>query len=100
MEWIRTSAEMPGPGEPVLACVDVPRAQKPPDFRQIIIRAAWYPRWYEVSGEDDEISEYNEEKDEYYLPEGWYEWNQEEEIHFKVSDHVSHWMLLPKVPGL
>ena len=100
MQWIRTFDEMPEPGKPVLACVNIPRYNKPTEFNRVVIRAMWVPRWYEVSDVEDECCEYSEEKDEYYLMAGWYEWNQEEEMHWKVGDHVSHWMLLPKVPDL
>ena len=99
MEWTKIAERMPEPGKAVLACINVPRYNKPPEFNQVILRAVWYPRWYEVANTDDEVAEYSEDKDEYYLKEGWYEWNQEEETHFFVSDPVTHWMPLPDPPN-
>ena len=33
-------------------------------------------------------------------PEGWYEWNEHEEVHWFVSDEVTHWMPIPPPPAL
>ena len=46
----------------------------------------------------DEWGDYDEEKDEYFCPEGWYEWNEHEEIHWKVDGTVTHWMTMPEGP--
>jgi hypothetical protein len=100
MEWTKTTEGMPEPGIVVLACIRAPRYNNTPDVNKVIIRVVWYPQWFEVSDVEDDCCEYSEEKDEYYLLEGWYEWNQEEETHYRVSDPVSHWMPLPNVPGL
>ena len=42
----------------------------------------------EWQGEGD----YDKEKDEYYTPEGFYEWQSETDIHYKVSAKITHWM--------
>jgi hypothetical protein len=65
------------------------------------LKAFYAPRFtIEASGEDSEFeaSEYCEEKDQYYLREGWYETNEYEEVHWHISDKVTHWMPLPKPP--
>jgi hypothetical protein len=57
--------------------------------------------------EDDYMSEehhgdgdYNEEEDEYYTPAGFYEWQSEAEMHWKISSKVTHWMPLMELPTL
>lgn len=42
--------------------------------------------------------DYNEEEDEYYTPEGFYEWQSEPEIHWKISAKVIYWMPLIALP--
>ena len=61
----------------------------------------FYARKYEVEMWDDpwDFWEYNEEKDEYYLPEWWYESNEYEEINYKVSDEITHYQPLPLPPN-
>lgn len=50
--------------------------------------------------DDDCVSEYNEENDEYYIAEGWYEviknWDDYDCI--AIDDFVTHWMPLPEAP--
>jgi len=48
----------------------------------------------EYHGEGD----YNEEEDEYYTSEGFYEWQSEPEMHWKISAKVTHWMPLTALP--
>lgn len=38
------------------------------------------------------------EEDEYYTPEGFYEWQSEPEINWKISAKVTHWMPLIALP--
>lgn len=49
---------------------------------------------------EDEISIYDEEADCYWLPEGWYECNQYEEVNWLVHDNVTHWQPLPAPPAI
>lgn len=50
--------------------------------------------------DDDCVSEYNEEDDEYYISEGWYEVikNWDDYGFVAISDTVTHWMPLPEPP--
>jgi len=48
----------------------------------------------EYQGEGD----YNEKEDEYYTPKGFYEWQSEPEMHWKISAKVTHWMPLIALP--
>ena len=50
--------------------------------------------------DDDCVSEYNEEDDEYYIAEGWYEVikNWDDYGFVAIDDFVTHWMPLPEPP--
>lgn len=50
--------------------------------------------------DDDCVSEYNEENDEYYIAEGWYEVikNWDDYGFVAIDDFVTHWMPLPEPP--
>ena len=92
MNWIKTKDAMPKAGLKVLAYF-VNEYDK-----DRIIRAYYAPRFtIELSGEDD-CYEYNEDDDEYFLPEGWYETNEFEETNWHVSAEITHWMPLPPPP--
>lgn len=60
---------------------------------------------YMTVKEEDYISEeykgygdYNEEQDEYYASEGFYEWQIESDVNWKVNAKVTHWMPLINLP--
>lgn len=53
----------------------------------------------DYDGDTDDVLDYSEEDDEYFLSEGWYEQNEHEETHWKVDYPVTHWMDLPLPPG-
>jgi hypothetical protein len=42
--------------------------------------------------------DYNEEEDEYYTPEGFYEWQSEADMNWKILAKVTHWMPLIALP--
>lgn len=50
--------------------------------------------------DDDSVSEYNEENDEFYISEGWYEVikNWDDYGFVAIDDFVTHWMPLPEAP--
>lgn len=62
------------------------------------VRAKWIPEFYQESDGDDFHGDldYSEEKDEFYWPEGWYEWNEFDDTHWLVDVKVLYWIPLPE----
>lgn len=48
---------------------------------------------------EDVSMDYNEETDQYIIPEGWWEYRHYgESLNYAVDDKVTHWMPLPEPP--
>lgn len=92
--WIRCTEQMPESGVPVI--VFVPTCDGRPYSRRL--RAAYAAPKTLPSDPDSEDGEYDEDTDEYYCPEGWYEENDFEEPHWRITDPVTHWMPMPEGP--
>lgn len=92
--WVAVSERLPDPGIPVLVYC------KNSHGKGRRLRAEWCPRWTveSVCDDDSDNYEYSEEKDQYYVNEGWYETNEFEETHWKIDRPVTHWMPLPEPP--
>jgi hypothetical protein len=95
-KWISVDERLPESGRPVLATY-LNRCGKP---RRI--RAEWMAaKTLEVAPDDDSISEYDDDTDAFYLPQGWYEiidnWDDFRTI-VVTEGEVSHWMPLPAPP--
>ena len=94
--WTQVSDALPKSGVPVLAC-----------YKNILgnlrrIRACWVAaKTEEASLDYGECYEYDEETDEYYLPEGWYEcmdnWHEYSSVAV-CEGEVTHWIPLPLAP--
>jgi len=84
--------EMPANGVPVLAVVQI--GQNRHVVRATYIRSGQV----EADLDYDEAYEYDEETDTYWLSPGWYEHNLVEEIHWQISEPVTHWAPLPSLP--
>ena len=85
--WTRLPGALPEPGTPVLLDIG----------KKYPIRALWAEKHTVRVGTDvDDWGEYDEETDEYYCPEGWYEWNEHEEVHWAVSETPRAWSELPQ----
>ena len=63
---------------------------------------AMYARKFELEASDDAIEsgffEYDETRDESYVPEGWYEDNSCAETNYVIDFTVTHWQPLPLSP--
>jgi len=89
--WISVEERLPKSGKFALANVD--ELSTP-------IRA-FYAAPNSVEGScEDEISIFDEEADCYWLPVGWYETNEYEEVSWFVHGKVTHWMPLPEPPAI
>ena len=90
--WVKVNKK-PIPRVPVLVCV------KDGKDRHHILRACWIPKHFEEDdGNYQGDADYLEEKDTFYWPKGWYEWNDCEETHWMIHYTVTHWMSLPPKP--
>lgn len=94
MKWIKISECKPEHGKIVLICIVTEHLK-----RQIPLRAIWYDRFTEEDNyNENEATEYCEEKDAYFVREGWYEFNQCDEVNWEVSEEVTHWAKIPMPP--
>lgn len=93
MQWIPASEMLPESGVPVIAYA------KDNYKRDIIIRAMYCAPFTEESHEDwVDDADYDEDKDLYFVKEGWYENNVYEDAHYSVDGKITHWMSLPNPP--
>lgn len=84
--WVSVEERLPEPGMPVLLDIG----------KKYPIRAMWAAKHTVQAADDDtDRGEYVEADDMYYAPEGWYEWNQCEDNHWRVTETPRAWMPLP-----
>lgn len=94
--WINVDDELPEPGVKVLAVFK----NRLGNSRRIC--GHYVSRWtFESNCDDETYDEYSEEKDNYFLCEGWYEnienWGDFSSVYVSEGD-VTHWMPLPEAP--
>lgn len=61
---------------------------------------AFYAPPHTIEYDGEEIGFAVEQNEIEYLPEGWYECNENEETHWMIHEKVTHWMPLPKGPSI
>ena len=84
--WTKLPGQLPEPGTPVLLDIG----------KKYPIRAMWAAKHTVQAADDDtDWGDYVEADDMYYAPEGWYEWNQCEDNHWRVTETPRAWMPLP-----
>ena len=82
--WVSVGERLPEPGKPVLIACNG-RA----------LRAVWMPKHYATEAD---WGEFRGDTDEDYWPEGWYEWNGYDEVHWQTEHEPTHWQPLPQPP--
>ena len=89
--WTKLPGQLPEPGMPVLLDIG----------KKYPIRAMWAAKHTVQAGDDDtDWGEYVEADDMYYAPERWYEWNQCEDNHWRVTEAPRAWApLSPTSPA-
>ena len=99
--WISVKERLPESGVHVLASCRIKYVGG--GGHSYVCDAFYSERFKEQrSTEYDEIElDYDEETDEYYLPEGWWEVikNWDDYAFVAIEDTVTHWMPLPEPPG-
>ena len=93
--WIPVGDRLPLPEIAVIAFIAANEFGK---TRRI--RAAYAPPGTVELDSGCEGGTYDEATDTWYCDEGWYEWNEFEDVHWSVDGVVSHWMMLPDGPPL
>ena len=85
--WVAIPGVLPEPGVPVLLDIG----------KEYPIRAMWAAKFtLPVGLEDDSgFGEHDGLTDEWYCPEGWYEWNEHEDVHWRVDKTPRAWAPLP-----
>ena len=99
--WISVEERLPEHGVHVLAACFIKMFDG--IGRYYVCDAFHTEHFTETCNYDDDIDmEYNEEEDEYYMPEGWWEVikNWDDYSCVAIADHVTHWQPLPDAPGV
>ena len=97
--WIPVTERLPESGVHVLACCRVKWLGG--GGRSYVCDAFYSAPKTEICSYNDDIdAEYDEETDEYYMPEGWWEVikNWDDYSCVVIGDFVTHWMPLPEPP--
>lgn len=101
--WIDIKVNQPEPLQFVYVVVEIPKYGGGVIGKQTI--AQYVPKW--TIKEEDFMREdfhgdgdYNEKEDEYYTPEGFYEWQVSPDINWKLSEKVTYWMPLMELPKI
>ena len=92
--WLSVNERLPESGVAVIAFV--PHFGDGKNSRRI--RAQYAAKHTLEQHAEAEGGDYDEATDTYWCEEGWYEDNEYEDIHWRVSDAVTHWQPLPQPP--
>lgn len=99
--WIPVSNMVPPNQDVVLAVIEIEHQYPRAETRQIV--RAWHVTAKSVEpssdGWSEDLGEYDEERDTYYLPEGWYEDCPTAGYYYHIEfATVTHWLPLPDMP--
>jgi len=94
--WIPISDGLPENIRPVLVRARDKRGEC------FVLRASYaHKRELEIDSDDyaDGFADHDEDNDIDYCPEGWYEWNYTDEVHYYLGHlEITHWRELPEQP--
>lgn len=90
VEWAPVESGLPESGQAVLLTIENERGKRK------VIRAQYAAKHTLEQSPECDGGYYDEETDTYWCEEGWYEWNEFDEIHRHVSDKTIAWTSLPK----
>ena len=98
MKWISVKDRLPEAGSEVLVSCRISSRRR--------ICIAFYVPKHTVSEDNSMfnwnymIMDYDEEKDTYFVREGWYKYGDiwDDASAIRIGDSVTHWMPLPKLP--
>lgn len=100
-EWISVKERLPEHGVHVLAACHIKWLGG--GGKYYVCDAFYTGRFTDICNYSDDIDmEYNEEDDEFYMPEGWWEVikNWDDYSCVAIQDFVTHWMALPEPPRM
>ena len=99
-EWERWIPISDGPPENIRPVLVRARNKKGECF---VLRAAYaHKRELEIDSDDyaDGFADHDEDNGIDYCPEGWYEWNYTDEVHYYLGHlEITHWRELPAPPA-
>ena len=91
-KWISVEDRLPETGIPVIiyGINDYGKGRR--------LRAFYAPKFSIDADSYEGDADYSEEKNEYFIPEGWYEQNEYEDTNWYVGFKPTHWQPLPTPP--
>ncbi|NQZ74645.1 MAG: DUF551 domain-containing protein [Ekhidna sp.] len=101
-DWIKIEDELPHVLQIVYVVCVAENSQRRYNYETMAV----YIPYMTVKADDFMIeeysyeSDYNEEEDEFYTREGFYEWQSVADIHWMITDKVTHWRPRIKLPKL
>ena len=102
-QWISVNDRLPKAEERVLVCVENKYAGK--TYKNVVTGMHEDGTVYRedsdwMFNDFDELRTYDEEKDDWIIPEGWWEYTlyNEENENYIIDGNVTHWMPIPEPP--
>ena len=102
-QWISVNDRMPKAEERVLVCVENKYAGK--TYKNVVTGMHEDGTVYRedsdwMFNDFDELRTYDEEKDDWIIPEGWWEYTlyNDENENYRIDGNVTHWMPIPEPP--